>query len=215
VSDTYQSWQQFSLFSSDVYILNKPEFLHNVKTISYEYLNETKKYQTFDEIYGVYQSNNFNHDPRLSGFNEYISKTSYDILSSQGYDMMNKEAYCTHIWMHHCSKYASAEQHIHANNSQISGFYILECPENCSKMLFHDPRPGKIQMNFGFNNDNITTSAKDRILFNPEPGMLLLFNSWLPHSFTRNESHEPFTFIHFNIKVDNAIVNIPPPAEVI
>lgn len=207
MGDMYQSWEQFDLFSSNVYILNEEEFLDNVKTISYEYLNESKKNQIFDEIYGVYQSNNFVNDSRLSKFVEYLSKTSYNILTSQGYNMMHKETYCTQMWMHHCSKYASAEQHIHANNSHISGFYILECPENCSKMIFHDPRPGKIQMNLGFQLDDSVSSAKDRNLFNPVPGMLLFFNSWLPHSFTRNESTEPFTFVHFNLSVKNYIIN--------
>jgi len=43
--------------------------------------------------------------------------------------------------------------------------------------------------------------------------MLVLANSWLPHSFTKNGSDEPMTFIHFNLGV---VLNDPvPPAEVI
>ena len=30
-------------------------------------------------------------------------------------------------------------------------------------------------------------------------------NSWLPHSFTKNESKKPLSFIHFNIAVQPAI----------
>ena len=46
-----------------------------------------------------------------------------------------------------------------------------------------------------------TPSAAISILFESFifTGDLFITNSWLPHSFTRNQSEQPFEFIHFNI----------------
>ena len=211
MSDT---WQQFDYFPSSVYRLYKPEFLEDVKTVAYEYLNETKK-KELDKIYPMYQTNNFYHEEKINSFTSYIAQTSWNILSSQGFDMNKKQTYFQEMWAHHYLKYGSMDYHVHSNNSHITGFYILEAPENSCQIVLHDPRPGKIQMNFGFNFHEEVFSSTDRINFKSESGMLMFTNSWLPHSFTRNASDEPFTFIHFNIGVKDYYPPPPPPAEVI
>jgi hypothetical protein len=48
------------------------------------------------------------------------------------------------------------------------------------------------------------THASTMINFVPKEGQLMLTNSWLPHSFTRNESKKPIRFIHFNVVVSQA-----------
>ena len=55
------------------------------------------------------------------------------------------------------------------------------------------------------------------INFAPEEGQIVFTNSWLPHSFTRNESDKSFIMIHFNLGVTYTpqIVSFNQDAEVI
>jgi hypothetical protein len=91
------------------------------------------------------------------------------------------------------------------------GFYFLNAPENCSKVLFHDPRAGKVQTNLPERDPSQATFGSNIIHFPPEPGMLMLANSWLPHSFSRHASNEPLMFVHFNLGVQFQPY-CPPPA---
>jgi hypothetical protein len=66
-------------------------------------------------------------------------------------------------------------------------------------------------------NPENATYASNSINFVPEEGQIIFTNSWLPHSFTRNESDEPFRMIHFNLGViyTPQIVSFTQNAEVV
>jgi hypothetical protein len=83
--------------------------------------------------------------------------------------------------------------------------------------LFHDPRPGKVQINLPEFNTSNATLASDIINFDPKPGMLMFTNAWLPHGYTKNGSNKPMRFIHFNLAIQNAanVAATPVPPEVI
>jgi len=98
------------------------------------------------------------------------------------------------------------EEHIHNDNVQIVGFYFLECPKNCPKLIMHDPRLGKKQISLQEEDTTKVTDATSGIVFEPKPGAMFFTNAWLPHSLTRNASNDPFKFIHFNISVRPAEV---------
>jgi hypothetical protein len=53
--------------------------------------------------------------------------------------------------------------------------------------------------------------------FQPNPGLLIFANSWLPHSFSKHASDEPIKFVHFNLTVVPAQQNYAaaPSAEII
>jgi len=204
------TWKQFDYFPSSVYILDKPEFLENVKNVSYEYLNNIKKEIRLDNIYPMYHTSNFSHDERIIDFTSYVVNTAWNILDSQGFDMKNIQTYFMMMWMQTHYKYSSMEQHVHPFGCKLVGFYILDVPENSSKIVLHDPRPGKVQDSFGADMTCQIENSTERIYFDPKPGMLYFTNSWLPHSFTRNRSDDPFSFIHFNIGIRD--YHPPPPA---
>jgi hypothetical protein len=198
------TWQQFDYFPSSVYIMDKPEFLENVNIVALEYLQKIKKVKKLD-AYQMYQTDNFYADERILNFSKYVANTSWNILDEQGYDMKNKETYYLEMWLQKYYKYGSMEPHIHPAGSYITGFYILNAPEDSSEFVIHDPRPGKVQLDH---------SSKDRIYFKMESGMLLFTNSWLPHSLTRNMSDKTISVVHFNLGIRDYYPP-PPPAEVI
>jgi uncharacterized protein (TIGR02466 family) len=204
-------------FPCTVYLIEKPEFLETINKISEESLEASRKEQEVDEIYPVVMSGNYYDDPRLDEFAEYIGSTAWNILSEQGYDMQNLSVGLSEMWTQEHHKHSSMEQHVHGAGLQIIGFYFLETPENCSKVVFHDPRPGKVQIDLPEQNMYNVTQASKMVNFQPKPGLLMFANSWLPHSFSKHASDEPIKFVHFNLTVVPAQQNYAaaPSAEVI
>jgi uncharacterized protein (TIGR02466 family) len=147
----------------------------------------------------VWQSNSFENDDRIINLRTEIIKRSEYFLDSQGYDISNYDLFFTELWAQEHHKSSSQEKHVH-HNTILSGVYFLQCPENGCRFIIHEPRPAKEYGIFLPEKDvNNVTQASTVINFIPEPGELMLFNSHLPHSFTRNSSDIPCKFIHFNI----------------
>jgi uncharacterized protein (TIGR02466 family) len=213
-NDTLTSWMYFP---SMVGSIKKPEFLNVVKEVSNEYLEKRKKQQEeLHELYPVYMTDNYFHEERIGEFVNYIGRTAWDVLNGQGYNMENFGVSFTEMWTQEHYKHSAMDQHIHGYNSQISGFYFLDVPVGSSRVVFYDPRPGKVQANLPEKNIANATYASNMINFVPEPGMLMMTNSWLPHSFGRHGSDEPLRFVHFNLIVmQQPQTSCPPPAEVV
>lgn len=203
-------------FPCAIYSAEKPEFLNSVKLVAEEYLIKARQKEK-NEFYPVAMTDNFYADPRLVEFATYVGQSAWHMLDDQGYDMDNLTTSFTEMWCQEHFKYSLMEQHVHSNGSQITGFYFIDCPENSSKVLFHDPKAGKVQIGLPEKNAHNATFASNIINFAVEPGTLLLTNSWLPHSFTRHGSEEPVRFIHFNLIVTQnpMICSAQPQIEII
>ena len=202
-------WQQTDYFPSSVYVVKKPEFVAIAEAVSDEYILKAKKKDEIDEIYPVVMTENMFADPRMKGLAEYIGATAWNILESQGYDMEGVSVYFTEMWCQEHHKHSLMEQHIHGFGSQLVGFYFLDCPPDSSRLVFHDPRSGKVQVGMRESNLNQVTFASNAVNYAPEPGMLIFANSWLPHSFGRHVSKKPLKFIHFNISISEKSVHAP------
>lgn len=189
-------------FPSIVVTAFKPEFLEAVNAVSDEQLAQQP--DDINEIYPAKMSGDFSQDPRLADFCTFIGKSAWEILRNQGHDMQNASTFFTEMWTQEHHKHSLMEQHVHGNGAQLVGFYFLETPENCSKALFYDPRPGKVQINLPEADMSEITPASNMIGFEAKPGTMIFANSWLPHGFTRHGSDEPIKFVHFNINVEYA-----------
>ena len=195
-------FEAYYYFPSAVYVSKKPEFLDAVNEVSDEMLK--KLTHDVHELYPMHNTDNFANDPRVQNFVQYIGQNSYGILQGQGYDMANFNVSVDAVWTQEHYKHSLMEQHVHGGGSQLVGFYFLETPENCSRAMFHDPRGGKVQINLPEADMSVATPASNTINFQPEPGMLIISNAWLPHSFGRHGSDKPIKFVHFNLSVQYA-----------
>ncbi len=184
-------------FPTIVYSIAKPEFLPFVRKSSLAALKEVK--QELNEIYPVRMSGDISQDPSIQDFCSFTAITALNILREQGYDVTEKAALFTEMWAQEHHKFSQMDQHIHHNGVQIVGFYFLDTPEGSCAATFHDPRAGKTQLGITETDMSEVTYASNAFHFKPEPGVLVLTNAWLPHSFTKNGSKEPFRFVHFNI----------------
>lgn len=185
-------------FMSAVYTTEVPEYLDSLRKVSKEYLTQSKKQVTMNKIYPVMMSPNFVQDERVKPFVQLIEQTSLGIMINQGYDMSSFDVLCHEVWAQEHHQFSGQEEHIHPN-CQISGFYFLDVPKDSSRVVFHDGNQAKKMIALPESNMNNATYASTMINYEPKPGMMMFTNSWLSHSFLKNSSKKPFTFIHFNV----------------
>lgn len=199
--------KKIDYFCSSVYQEDCQNFLTLMKYISGEYHQDTSDYNFF-------QSNNFAYDTRIGEFVNYVAQSAWNILDSQGYYMNKFETRLNELWLQIYHKHDYMYQHVHSNNSQMTGFFFLDVPENSGRIILFDPRNGKNQINLPEKNKEEITYASEVINFHPYPGMLFITNSWLSHGISKHMNEEVMKVIHFNVTVKE-YVPPPPPAEVI
>jgi len=139
--------------------------------------------------------------PQFKELQDYVSKSSFNILNHMGYNLTDYQIHWTEFWVQEFSKNGGGhhEGHIHYDN-HISGFYFLKCSDKTSFPIFHDPRLGKCVTQLPLKNESEITFGTQSINYKPQPGTLILFPSFLEHQFTVDLGIEPFRFIHFNLQ---------------
>ena len=204
-------------FPCPIYIIERPDFLEAVNTVSEEGLAESRKTQSLNEIYPLYMTGNYFGDPRMASFTEFVGATAWNILNEQGYAMGDKAVSFMEMWTQEHHKHSAMDAHVHGYGSQITGFYFLETPEGGSNVVFHDPRAAKVQIDLPEQDMNMATPSSKAINFTPKPGMMIFANSWLMHSFTRHAADLPIKFVHFNLTVIHQpqVCETPPAAEIV
>jgi uncharacterized protein (TIGR02466 family) len=204
-------------FPSAIYVINRPDFFDAVNNVSEESLEIQRKEKSLDEIYPVYMSGNYFADKRVADFSKFVGSTAWNILNEQGYAMQDKSVQFTEMWTQEHHKHSAMDSHVHGFGSQIVGFYFLETPENCSRVVFHDPRSAKVQIDLQEQDISMATPASKMINFEPKKGMMIFANAWLAHSFTRHVSEKPIKFVHFNLTVISSVqnTNLAPAAEIV
>jgi hypothetical protein len=206
----------WSYFPSNIYTVELPGFLSAVQEVSEERLKIVNQDQELNDIYPVKMSDSYFDDPRIANFTQYTAQTAWNILKANGYAMDNLSTVFTEMWTQEHHKHSLMEQHTHGFGAHIVGFYFLEVPEHSSNIVFHDPRPSKVQINLPEENISLATPASQMVNFTPKPGLMIFSSAWLPHSFGRHASDKPLKFVHFNLAVQqNQPICCPPPAEVV
>lgn len=175
---------------------SQPAHLPNTRQVLTQYLSRVKP-----NMWNVCQSEAM-FDEKLEPLLSEIAKLSFQMLQEQGYDMSASMTTVSEFWGQEFMRGGQHIEHVHGNGAQITGFYFVNVPKDSSLPIVFDPRSGKKQISLRQTNQEEITYASDQIMFGVAEGDLLLFNSWLPHGFSRHESDEPFQFIHFNVKVD-------------
>lgn len=200
-------------FPVAIYSVKAPQFLDVTREVVSEALAIKKKeIKKLNEIYPLLMTDNLHFDPRMLDLANFIGQAAWDILDGQGYAMQHFITYFTEFWCQEHHKHSAMEQHVHGYGSQIVGFYFIDVPEGGSKVLFHDPRAGKVQLNLPEKDMSQETVASNMINFKPEAGTIMFTNAWLAHSFTRHAASKPMRFIHFNVSVQTVAAPTACPA---
>lgn len=188
-------------FPCGVYSFIDTQYIDMLSNVSSEHALEAHSGLCANDVYPVTQTNNFVGDDRIGDFKTVLGHAAWKILESQGYEMSSFDISINELWFQEHRQYSGHDVHIHGNHGQLTGFYFLETPEDSVRALIHDPRPAKVYASLPEKNINDVSLASSIINFVPQPCMFLFMNTWMPHSFTRNQSEKPVKFIHFNIGV--------------
>jgi|TARA_R110001632_G_scaffold121716_2_gene234377 uncharacterized protein (TIGR02466 family) len=182
--------EAYSYFASSIYREERPEWVG-------ETLEHTQKHYDQMPPHVVKQTGSMANDPDLGYLTSYFRDKGVSILKDQGYLTDEYEFYVSGMWGQEFACTGSNIMHVHGD-SQISGFYFLEVPEGGSYPIFDDPRPGKRMADLWAQpSDQVTMSTPQVHFNNAQAGTMMLFNSWLPHMITPNQSNNPTKFIHF------------------
>lgn len=188
-------------FPTIVYDIEKPDFLPAIKRAVERAMKKVRKEHKVGGLYPSLMSHQMMDDEDCHPLIQYLLDTAYNLLNEQGYNMDNFVTVLTEFWCQEHHKTSSMDQHVHGNGAQMVGFYFVDCPKDCSKVVFHDPRAGKPLISFEERDPKAISVASNSVYFDPKPGTLMLTNAWLPHSFTRNGANKPMHFIHFNVAI--------------
>ena len=93
-------------------------------------------------------------------------------------------------------KYAYLRKHAHLDCS-FSGLMYLEVGENVPDLLIHDPRP--VTKFISYPMEQVTRTNELSHVIKPEPGMILLWESWLEHEVYQKMNDEPRKTFVFNL----------------
>jgi len=126
-------------------------------------------------------------------FRELVNGAIAECAKALGYDQVPiRPANC---WANINPKYASNKIHDHAN-CLFSGVYYLKAPQNCGTVMFYDPRDARTFYKPSV--QNFTAYTADAVAHAAEPGLLLIFPSWLKHGVEPNLSDDDRISVSFN-----------------
>ncbi len=151
-----------------------------------------------DDFGMVYHSGPIETDPKLKQLVDYVGSTAYNLLETWGNDLSNHEVVYDSMWVQEFSQNGGGHHRVHIHeNCHVSGFYFLR-NDNSSFPLFHDPRPGAMMTKLPEKNEYDITAATKMCNYQPVPGDLYMFPSYLPHEYVVSKGKD-FRFIHFNL----------------
>ena len=135
-------------------------------------------------------------------FKKFIESNVNLLAKEQGVDLYYYRASVVDIWCNSMNVGAKHNRHAHAN-SHYSGTYYINNPAGASRIKFYSP----IQDLWGLakppiDDNNLNFISAENVEYDPIPGNLLVWNSWLYHEVLENKSiTENRKTISFNIKM--------------
>ena len=133
-------------------------------------------------------------------FIEGIKKNINLALNDMGWDLSSQTVKIKSVWAIINEKDAWNQKH-HHSNSDLSAAYYVSAHDNCGDIVFYDPRPAPVHNHPISKSPNKLNATVNSI--KPEPGMLVLFPSYLEHSVNPNKSNKKRIVISFNLSLEN------------
>ena len=147
-----------------------------------------------------WHSKNFDmKDEEPKKFIEEIKININTAINDMSWDLQTQEVKILNMWAIINKKGSLNQKHNHSN-SDLSAAYYVSADKNCGDIIFYDPRPAAIYKHPNAKKPNILNATINSI--SPEPGMLILFPSYLEHSVNPNLSENNRIVISFNLSLD-------------
>ena len=191
------------LFFSTPIWASKINNFESVNNEMFEYISSLQKKDPLGIIksnFKGWHSKNFDmKDAEPKNFIEEIKININPAINDMGWDLQTQEVKVSNMWAIINTKGSLNQKH-HHSNSDLSAAYYVTAKENCGDIVFYDPRPAKVYKHPIAKNPNTLNATINSI--SPEPGMLILFPSYLEHSVNPNLSEYNRIVISFNLSLD-------------
>lgn len=102
-------------------------------------------------------------------------------------------------WVNVFQPGAQEAQHSH-DGSLLSASYYVEAPENCGNLVFPDPIAARRAHRAFTNTSGKTFFTQPDVAFQPQPGRMIMFESWVEHSVQCNKSDKVRISVAFNLR---------------
>lgn len=199
-------------FPTCIHRTENNSFIPTITPIFDSRVQQIKNKVGVNSAYPATMTENLLEEKTLYPFFDFVLSSANQALIAQGYNTSNFNLNLQSIFGQQHEFSSGMDSHLH--NSLLSGFYFLETPGDI-KALFFDSRDAKVHgAVLPENSQQSLTPASNVVSYDPYPGLLLLTNSWLKHSLTRNPHRAPFKFIHIAVTVSHNFAysekNTPP-----
>lgn len=129
-------------------------------------------------------------------FKRLVDKHVKNYIKALEMDLKGRELAMTTCWMNIMGPMCHHSLHLHPLSS-ISGTVWLQTPKGCGSFKVEDPRMACF-MAGPPRSANCSETNQRFVSFDPKPGDLILFESWLRHEVTANRSDKERISISFN-----------------
>ena len=193
-------------FGSPLWSEEKPDFIKSTIKATDKYIKQARQVnkvaiKSTGDFGLSHHSKQLLSDPAFKDLIDYIGNKAWSFLDWHGFDMSHYQTMISQMWVQEFAKKGGGHHSLHVHpNDHVAGFYFLKCSMKTSFPIFHYPRPGAQMTKLLLKDHTKITLGTDTIHRRPTPGMLMLFNGYLPHEFSLDAGHEPFRFIHFNLQ---------------
>lgn len=127
---------------------------------------------------------------------DMLDKWANNFAIAQAWDLNQHSLSLDAMWVNILGEGGSHSGHIHPG-SVISGTTYISVPEGAGKLKLEDPRLSKMMAAPPLIDD--PDEALRRFVYvAPQPGMTLMWESWLRHEVMENRSEKPRLSISFN-----------------
>lgn len=131
-------------------------------------------------------------------FVEIVERNMREVIAFQHWNLTKATPVISTCWAVVNGKYGSNTVHNHPN-SLLSGVYYVQAPDNCGALTFRDPRSVAVMMAPPVTDYSAWTFRT--VSYQPKPGRMLIFPSWLEHGVGPNLGDEVRVALSFNISL--------------
>lgn len=138
------------------------------------------------------------NDPKYMGFGDFIINKGREFLDAQGFDP-NAVKFNPYFFLNYFKEGSCHPKHVHSQCT-VSGIFYLQTPPGSSPIKFTPNQPFRDFYDYMFHvKDPTNWYAMSQFEYQPYPGLLLMWPSWLYHEVVPNQSTDPRISIVFNL----------------
>lgn len=136
-------------------------------------------------------------DAKLAELREAVLRAGMQFIEGMGIKPFPLEF--ERAWINVFPPGAQEAQHSH-DGSLLSASYYVEAPPNCGNLIFPDPVGARRAHRAWSQTMGLTFFTQSEAAFAPQPGRMIMFESWAEHSVQCNKSDKARISLAFNLR---------------